>query len=39
MSSSKSRYLTLPGSPYWNTIDYDNKDNQPDYNFNLEKIL
>ena len=39
MKLYKSSYLTLPGSPYWNTIDYDNKDNQPDYYFDLEKIL
>jgi hypothetical protein len=39
MKSYKTHYVTLPGSPYWNTINYDNKDNQPDYNFDLEKIL
>lgn len=33
-----TNYLTLPGSPKWNEINYDNIDLQPDYLFHLEKI-
>lgn len=33
------QYITLPGSPYWSSINYDNIDNQPDYSYNLEKTL
>ena len=36
---SKHKYITLPGSPYWNSVNYDNLDNQPDYTYNLEKTL
>ena len=39
MELYKSPDLTLPGSPYWDNVNYDNKDNQPDYNFNLEKTM
>jgi len=34
----ETHYLTLPGSPKWNEINYDNNDFQPDYRFHLEKI-
>ena len=33
-----TNYLTLPGSPKWNEINYDNIDLQPDYLFHLKKI-
>ena len=35
---NETHYLTLPGSPKWNEINYDNNDFQPDYRFHLEKI-
>ena len=33
------QYITLPGSPYWDTNNYENIDCQPDYTFNLEKKI
>ena len=30
-------YITLPSSPKWNNINYDNSDCQPDFQFSLSK--
>ena len=35
----QSNYITLPGSPYWEKVNYNNYDCQPDYSFNLEKKI
>lgn len=32
-----NEYITLPGSPFWNIINYNNNDFQPDYIYDLEK--
>ena len=38
MNIYKNTYnITLPNSPKWHIVDYENLDNQPDYLYHLDK--